>query len=290
VTRDYILAGKRLQFHVHVPPEMCRTIPCPAFLTFVVEKLEPNGKYARTTWLVKMLAWAGLLYVGKLDDFTGQVELTEHSHRLMRQGAGERIVKLLNHLLARIWCDDHEAYERHGIKVTPQEAFRSPTGSRAWRNHPSPQVRLGNFHEGIIMTTFSRRAAPGETARACWLHKPIAPPCELSPQGLPGLLLATKPDGRALRHDDLLLVTYRTDAAGKVVGYRVARSNQRTFDFDGAVPEPAAIVLAVEVLDPPPAPAPFLPFRSAADYAANNPEGYRRQCEEVDGNGPDKAA
>ena len=110
---------------------MCRprcAAPSPVFLTFVVERLEPNGRYTRTTWLVKMVAWAGLLYVGKLDDFTGQVELTEHSHRLMREGAGERILKLLNHLLARVWCDDHEAYERHGIKVTPQEVFQ-PTGT-----------------------------------------------------------------------------------------------------------------------------------------------------------------
>jgi len=74
------------------------------------------------------VASAGFLYVGKLDDLTRQVELTEHSHRLMREGAGERIIKLLNHLLARIWCDDHEAYERHGIKVTPQEVFQ-PTGT-----------------------------------------------------------------------------------------------------------------------------------------------------------------
>jgi hypothetical protein len=139
------------------------------------------------------------------------------------------------------------------------------------------------------MTTPNRKPAHGETTRACWLHKPIAP-CELSPCGLPGLLLATRPDGRALRHDDLLLVTYRTDRGGKVVGYTVARSNERTFDFDGAVPEPTAIVRAVEALDPPPAPAPVLPFRSAADYAANDSEGYRRHCEEVDGNGPDKAA
>src|SRR5262245_49636840 len=95
LTRDYILAGKRPQFHVHVPPEMRRTIPCPAFLTFIVEKLEPNGRYARTTWLVKIVASAGLLYVGRLDDFTGQVELTEHSHLLMREGPGERIRKLL---------------------------------------------------------------------------------------------------------------------------------------------------------------------------------------------------
>jgi hypothetical protein len=102
--------------------------------------------------------------------------------------------------------------------------------------------------------------------------------------------LAAKPDGRAVRHDDLLLVTYRTDAMGKVVGYTVARSNQRTFDFNGAVPEPAVIVRAVEALDPPPAPAPVLPFPSAADYAANDPEDYRRQCEQVDGDGPDKAA
>lgn len=139
------------------------------------------------------------------------------------------------------------------------------------------------------MTTFSRRSAPAETTRACWLHKPIAP-CELSPRGLPGLLLAARPDGRALCHDDLLLVTYRADTTGKVVGYTVARSNQRTFDFDGALPDPAAIVQAVQALDPPPAPAPVLPFRSAADYAANDAEGHRRQREDVDGDGPDKAA
>jgi hypothetical protein len=101
--------------------------------------------------------------------------------------------------------------------------------------------------------------------------------------------LVTRPDGRALGHDDLLLVTYRTDSTRKVLGYSV-RSNQRTFDFDGVVPEPAAIALAVQALDPPPVPAPALPFRSAADYAANDPESYRRQCEEMDGNGPDKAA
>jgi hypothetical protein len=46
----------------------------------------------------------------------------------------------------------------------------------------------------------------------------------------------------------------------------------------------------MEALDPPPAPAPVLPFRSAADYAVNDPEGYRRQCRDVDGDGPDKAA
>jgi hypothetical protein len=102
--------------------------------------------------------------------------------------------------------------------------------------------------------------------------------------------LTARPDNRALCHDDLLLVTYRTDNKGKVIGYAVARSNQRAFDFDGVMPEPAAIVLAVQALDPPPAPVPVLPFRSAADYAANDLEGYRRQCEDVDGDGPDKAA
>jgi hypothetical protein len=98
--------------------------------------------------------------------------------------------------------------------------------------------------------------------------------------------LATRPDGRALCHDDLLLITYRTDSTGKVVGYRVAHSNERTFDFDGSLPELAAIVRAVEALDPPP----VLPFRSAADYAANDPDGYRRQCKDLDNDGPDKAA
>ena len=128
VTRDYLLAGQRAQLHIQVPSETCRALPCPSLLSFMIEKLEPNIRYARPTWLVKMIAWAGTLYVGKLDDFTGQVDLTERSDPVMRDHSGQRVLKLLNHLLARIWCDDHEAYERHGIKVTPQAVFQ-PTGT-----------------------------------------------------------------------------------------------------------------------------------------------------------------
>ena len=147
---------------------------------------------------------------------------------------------------------------------------------------------MDNLYEQSSMSTRDPKPAPMEATRACWLHKPIAP-CEESPRGLPGLVLATRPDGQSVHHD-FLLVAHRTDTAGDVVGYTVARSNGRTFDFDSVLPEPNAIIRAVQALDPPPAPAPVLPFRSAADYAANDPDGYRLQCEEIDGNGPDKAA
>ena len=125
VTRDYLLAGQRAQLHIQVPSETCRALPCPSLLSFMIEKLEPNSRYVRPTWLVKMIAWAGTLYVGKLDDFTGQVDLTERSDPIMRDHSGQRVLKLLNHLLARIWCDDHEAYEQHGFKVTREEPFKS---------------------------------------------------------------------------------------------------------------------------------------------------------------------
>jgi hypothetical protein len=58
---------------------------------------------------------------------------------------------------------------------------------------------------------------------------------------------------------------------GKVVGYTVARPNQRTFDFDSALPEPAVIVRGIQALDSPAAPAPVLAFRSAADQSAEVP-------------------
>jgi hypothetical protein len=123
VTRDYLLDGQRALFNIHVPARQRRALRCPAILHFVVERLEPNHTHRRRTWLVKLVSSAGLAYLGKLDDFTGQVELTDKSDPLTGDPQGAQLLKLLNHLLVRIWCDDHEAYEQHGFKVTPQQPF-----------------------------------------------------------------------------------------------------------------------------------------------------------------------
>lgn len=138
------------------------------------------------------------------------------------------------------------------------------------------------------MTTPNHPPVAVTAVGGCWLNKPIAP-CQLYPDGLSGLLLAMRHSDRSVGLGDVFLVTLRTDRTRQVSGYTVARPNRRTFEFEGALPEPAAIVQAVQALDPPAPLAPMLPFRSAADYAANDPDAYYRQCEDLDGPGPDNA-
>jgi hypothetical protein len=54
-------------------------------------------------------------YVGKLNKFTGQVEPTKASTWTTAQTPAH--VLLLNRILARVWCDDHQAFEQHGYRV-----------------------------------------------------------------------------------------------------------------------------------------------------------------------------
>ncbi len=49
-------------------------------------------------------------YMGLLDPFTGQVRTTAKS----KNWEGTMRLRLLNRVLARVWSDDHAAYEQHG--------------------------------------------------------------------------------------------------------------------------------------------------------------------------------
>jgi hypothetical protein len=52
-------------------------------------------------------------YLGKLDDYTGQVRTTAKSENYR----DSRTLKLLNRVLARVWCDDHAAFTQHGYQL-----------------------------------------------------------------------------------------------------------------------------------------------------------------------------
>jgi Family of unknown function (DUF6011) len=84
--------------------------------TFKVEHVEAKDGWAES-WFVKLLTGPdnenSYTYVGKLDLFTFQVNTTKKSERFKES----RFLKVLNRVLARIACDDHAAYERHGWKV-----------------------------------------------------------------------------------------------------------------------------------------------------------------------------
>ena len=108
ITATYILGGLA---------EFAILTPNGGRFDFQVERVERTIKFPET-WFVHVVTSYGPTYLGKLDDFTGQVSLTAKSDQ---QGVPpawrDRTIRILNHVLVRIWCDDHDAYKRHGYKV-----------------------------------------------------------------------------------------------------------------------------------------------------------------------------
>lgn len=109
VGKDFILAGDAI-FTVECPGG-----PQPHY-TYRVSHVEPNERYPES-YFVKLLTGPSntddYSYLGKLDPFTGETRTTLKSKAL----EGSYPHRLLNRVLARIWGDDHEAYERHGFKT-----------------------------------------------------------------------------------------------------------------------------------------------------------------------------
>lgn len=107
LSKQFILAGNAT-FTIEQPDG--------SWSTFKVQHVPANGKFPEA-WFVKMLTGANnetdYSYLGKLDDFTGQVSVTAKSCL----PANHFKIRLLNRVLARIWSDDAEAFERHGYKV-----------------------------------------------------------------------------------------------------------------------------------------------------------------------------
>jgi hypothetical protein len=108
VTKEFVLAGDAI-FTVEMPGG--------GHHTFRVQHVEPSDRWPHETWFVKALTGPdnenSYSYLGKLDPFTGQMATTAKSC----WPADALPVRLLNRILARIWCDDHAAYEWHGYKT-----------------------------------------------------------------------------------------------------------------------------------------------------------------------------
>jgi hypothetical protein len=107
VDRDFILAGDAI-FTIELPGS--------GHHTFRVQYVEANDRW-QEAWFVKALIGpdntCSYAYLGKLNEFTGQVTTTARS--CWPQDAFP--VRLLNRILARVWSDDHAAYEQHGYKT-----------------------------------------------------------------------------------------------------------------------------------------------------------------------------
>lgn len=107
VSKQFLLAGDAI-FTVEQPNGTHHT--------FRVSKVEANDRWPES-FFVKLLTGPDntndYTYFAKLDVFTGQVATTAKS----AQYKDTFVLRLLNRVLARVWADDHAAYEAHGYKV-----------------------------------------------------------------------------------------------------------------------------------------------------------------------------
>jgi hypothetical protein len=107
VSKTFILAGKAT-FTIETPDNGHRT--------YKVEHVPANDRWPES-YFVKLLTGSDnesdYTYLGKLDMHTGQVATTKKS----QQYENTFPLNLLNRVLARVWSDDHAAYEQHGYKT-----------------------------------------------------------------------------------------------------------------------------------------------------------------------------
>ena len=111
ISKQFILAGDAT-FTIEIP-EAHRVNGKPHH-TYRVQHVERSDRWPEA-FFVKLLTGPdnenSYSYLGKLDKFTGQMATTGKSCL----PADAFAVKLLNRVLARIWTEDHAAYEQHGF-------------------------------------------------------------------------------------------------------------------------------------------------------------------------------
>jgi len=104
VNKRWVLAG-----------EAVFTIQKPHY-TYKVQRVEGSDRWPEA-YFVKLLIGpdntSDFAYMGKLNAFTGQVNTTTKSQKF----DGSYPLRLLNRVLARVWCDDNAAFESHGYHV-----------------------------------------------------------------------------------------------------------------------------------------------------------------------------
>ncbi len=107
ISRQFITAGEAI-FTIEEPNKVHHT--------FKAQMVEGDDRWP-TSWFVRFLSGpdneSDYTYLGKLDSFTGQVTTTTKSAALKDCYK----LRLLNRILARVWSDDHTAYESRGYKT-----------------------------------------------------------------------------------------------------------------------------------------------------------------------------
>jgi hypothetical protein len=112
VSQVYILAGSAT-FTIGLPAAGVAGSERSHY-TYRVRRIEATNRYPEA-FFVDLLVGPDntddYAYMGKLDPFTGQVAATAKS---AIRFSNSLALRLLNRVLARVWSDDHAAYELHG--------------------------------------------------------------------------------------------------------------------------------------------------------------------------------
>lgn len=115
ITKTFLLAGNA-KFTISVPQQF-QTGGMAARYTFRIKRSEPTAQFPKPAWFVSLLTGpdneTSYTYLGKLGEFTGQVVTTQKS----RYTQDSNPVRLLNKVLVRVWCDDHQAFEQYGFQI-----------------------------------------------------------------------------------------------------------------------------------------------------------------------------
>lgn len=111
ISKQFVTAGDAT-FTIEVPPGANQK----DHYTYKVEHVPANERWPES-YFVKMLTGpdntSDFTYVGKLDTFTGQMATTRNS----AYAADSFPVRLFNRIMARVWTNDHNAYEQHGYQT-----------------------------------------------------------------------------------------------------------------------------------------------------------------------------
>ncbi len=117
VNKTWLISGEAI-FTVEIPEDH-RPEGKQQHYTFKIVKAEPNERYPNPAWFAKVFVGPDntnddhYLYLGKLNDHLGRVELTKKS-ALPRDSYR---LRLLNKILNCVWMDDHHAFEHFGFQL-----------------------------------------------------------------------------------------------------------------------------------------------------------------------------
>ena len=121
ITKDFILAGESIftlaiPEGFRLPDSKGQPTALPPHYTFRVKHVEKGDRWPEA-WFVGLLTGSDntkdYTYLGRLDAFTSEVHMTTKSGFPAEHPA----VRLLRRVLARVWSEDHVAYEKHGFKL-----------------------------------------------------------------------------------------------------------------------------------------------------------------------------